>query len=259
MLGPVLREVPVTETGAPARSLGVSHGDGRRRCLAPMAEQNSWRCGTWVGAAQSAWRGREGSDSSPSAPRPGQARVRLCARRPQTWLRAPGRPRPPPPCARVPAGSASLAPRRGAAARDRRAATGWLGAGSLAHRPGAPLARRHARLAAHHQAAARTAPDSAARRRGRLAGGRFLPAPRGLRARRGALPFSPGSGSRSRFLPSRFFLPRPRPLLRDSDMPLGSPVVGRPRGAGGRAGLSSPPPRCAPAAGRPSARARRLL
>lgn len=179
MLGPVLREVPVTETGAPARSLGVSHGDGRRRCLAPMAEQNSWRCGTWVGAAQSAWRGREGSDSSPSAPRPGQARVRLCARRPQPWLRAPGRPRPPPPCARVPAGSASLAPRRGAAARDRRAATGWLGAGSLAHRPGAPLARRHARLAAHHQAAARTA-----RTQPRGAGGGWPAA--GFSRRRGA-------------------------------------------------------------------------
>lgn len=50
------------------------------------------------------------------------------------------------------------------------------------------------------------------------AGGRFLLAKRCFWACGGALPFSPGSGSHSRFLPSRCFLPRPRPFLLDSDI-----------------------------------------
>lgn len=90
------------------------------------------------------------------------------------------------------------------------------------------------------------------------AGGRFLSGKRAFWVRRGALPFSPGSGSRSRFLPSRCFLPRPRPLLLDSDILPRVPGGGTHARRGSRGGLRSRPARGAPAACSPGARARRL-
>lgn len=79
MSGTVLGEITVT--GAEAHSsLGSPVGQGilsespevaDAAAPAPMAEQNSRRCGTWVGASQSTL--REGSDSYLSAPPPGQA------------------------------------------------------------------------------------------------------------------------------------------------------------------------------------------
>lgn len=96
--------------------------------------------------------------------------------------------------------------------------------------------------------AARTAPDSlrSAGWGDAGAGGRFLLAKRCFWACRGALPFSPGSGSHSRFLPSRCFLPRPRPFLLDSDILPWVPGSGTDARRAVWDGLRSPLPCAAP-------------
>lgn len=139
-------------------------------------------------------------------------------------------------CRPVPAGSASFPPLLGEAAAGRRHSPRRLRAPARSPEPTRPrqlTGHRHARpsVGACHPClccGSRSPRLTRATQRGGGGagerGGRFLPAKRGFWASRGTLPFSPGSGSssgsrsRSRFLPSRCFLPRPWPLFLGSDI-----------------------------------------